>query len=603
PSPQPACADARLELLRSVRRGETAPDALGRAKQRGERRLLQTPLVAPCRRHPPAHRRNDGPPAPRRGSDELEEVASREDGSTEQKRDEDSHRLPPHRSDAAQHEAAAHHHREACADEDVPERRVPERRHVPLVHEGHPERRDEREHRQHVRRRARQARQCPNLAAELLAGSHGVGDELEQRGEAAADLPLDHHRVQYELKVLRLDPVAELAQAFVDRAPELQRRDHAPKLAPGRLGDVDGERLERLVEAVPCAKRGAQRVEDLRKLALECTTASTTSHLEDEPGDAGCDESGGDGSAGARRQQHDEERERRNRCGGEDERLGAHLDARAVDQPCSRVLEPRPRHEPLQQTCRAPPPKAHGCRTRHRALADVRREALLDERTALRREHDQGRREGQAARQERNDDAHAYRRAPTVTSRRSSDPGWKSSGRRVTPAAASFSTNRGGMPVAVGLPSSESPAPPCGFATNRSCTVITSDSMRRTSVMLVTRRVPSTSRSSWMTTSNALAICSRIARSGRSTPAVNTSVSSRESASRGEFAWMVVSEPSWPVFIACSMSTDSGPRTSPTMIRSGRMRSALRTRSRMRTSPRPSALDGRASSETRWIWC
>src|SRR2546430_8105891 len=32
---------------------------------------------------------------------------------------------------------------------------------------------------------------------------------------------------------------------------------------------------------------------------------------------------------------------------------------------------------------------------------------------------------------------------------------------------------------------------------------------------------------------------------------------------------MVVSEPSWPVFIACSMSSASPPRASPTMMRSG----------------------------------
>ena len=46
------------------------------------------------------------------------------------------------------------------------------------------------------------------------------------------------------------------------------------------------------------------------------------------------------------------------------------------------------------------------------------------------------------------------------------------------------------------------------------------------------------------------------------------------------------------------MSTVSAPRTSPTMIRSGRMRSELRTRSRIVTSPRPSTLGGRASSVT-----
>ena len=74
---------------------------------------------------------------------------------------------------------------------------------------------------------------------------------------------------------------------------------------------------------------------------------------------------------------------------------------------------------------------------------------------------------------------------------------------------------------------------------------------------------------------------------GSSTPAISTSISSRCKASRAEFAWIVVSEPSWPVFIACNMSSDSAPRTSPTMIRSGRMRRALRTRSRIWSRPRP----------------
>ena len=54
----------------------------------------------------------------------------------------------------------------------------------------------------------------------------------------------------------------------------------------------------------------------------------------------------------------------------------------------------------------------------------------------------------------------------------------------------------------------------------------------------------------------------------------------RVSASRALFACTVEIEPSWPVFIACSMSNASTPRTSPTMIRSGRMRSAFHTRSR-----------------------
>jgi hypothetical protein len=66
---------------------------------------------------------------------------------------------------------------------------------------------------------------------------------------------------------------------------------------------------------------------------------------------------------------------------------------------------------------------------------------------------------------------------------------------------------------------------------------------------------------------------------------------------------MVPIEPSCPEFIALSMSRASGPRTSPTMIRCGRIRSAWRTSSRIRTSPTPSRLAKRLSNPTqssRW---
>ena len=58
-------------------------------------------------------------------------------------------------------------------------------------------------------------------------------------------------------------------------------------------------------------------------------------------------------------------------------------------------------------------------------------------------------------------------------------------------------------------------------------------SMPCTSVTCVTRRVPSRSRVICTTTSTAEAICSRIARSGRSMPAMSTRVSRRAIASRG----------------------------------------------------------------------
>ena len=74
--------------------------------------------------------------------------------------------------------------------------------------------------------------------------------------------------------------------------------------------------------------------------------------------------------------------------------------------------------------------------------------------------------------------------------------------------------------------------------------------------------------------------------------------SRRDRASRGELAWSVPIDPSWPVFIACSRSKASGPRTSPTMIRSGRIRRQFLTRSRMVISPSPSRLGGRVSRRT-----
>ena len=75
-------------------------------------------------------------------------------------------------------------------------------------------------------------------------------------------------------------------------------------------------------------------------------------------------------------------------------------------------------------------------------------------------------------------------------------------------------------------------------------------------------------------------------------------VSTRESTSRGLLACTVQIEPSWPVFIACSMSRAAASRISPTTIRSGRIRSALRTRSRIFTSPLPSMFGGRDSSRS-----
>ena len=55
--------------------------------------------------------------------------------------------------------------------------------------------------------------------------------------------------------------------------------------------------------------------------------------------------------------------------------------------------------------------------------------------------------------------------------------------------------------------------------------------------------------------------------------------------------------------MAWSMSSAAASRISPTTMRSGRMRSALRTRSRIRTSPLPSMFGGRASRRSTCSWC
>ncbi len=80
-------------------------------------------------------------------------------------------------------------------------------------------------------------------------------------------------------------------------------------------------------------------------------------------------------------------------------------------------------------------------------------------------------------------------------------------------------------------------------------------------------------------------------------PAIKTIVSNRETVSRGELECAVVSDPSWPVFIACNISSASPDRTSPTTIRSGRIRREFVTSSRILISPCPSTFGGRFSGE------
>ena len=144
---------------------------------------------------------------------------------------------------------------------------------------------------------------------------------------------------------------------------------------------------------------------------------------------------------------------------------------------------------------------------------------------------------------------------------------------------------------------------PAGSRSGRGPERDTSPSMPTTSVTCVTRRVPSRRRvRCTMRSSGGGHLLAdgprRQVDAGHQHHGLEPA-----SASRGVLACTVDSEPSWPVFIAWSMSSASAPRTSPTMMRSGRMRSALRTRSRIVTWPRPSMLGGRLSRRTTWRWC
>lgn len=121
----------------------------------------------------------------------------------------------------------------------------------------------------------------------------------------------------------------------------------------------------------------------------------------------------------------------------------------------------------------------------------------------------------------------------------------------------------------------------------------------------VTLREPSAKRVSWTTTSTAELIWSLRASKGMRTSDIEPRVCSRIRASSAELAWTVAREPSWPVDMAWSMSRVSPPRTSPTMMRSGRIRRELRTRSRMVIWPLPSmlgGLDSRRMTCSCWSW-
>ncbi len=115
------------------------------------------------------------------------------------------------------------------------------------------------------------------------------------------------------------------------------------------------------------------------------------------------------------------------------------------------------------------------------------------------------------------------------------------------------------------------------------------------------RTAPSTvRRPTWTTTSTALT--SWACTAAGDMPASAPSASNRATTSPALLACSVPHPPSWPVLRAASSSRTSAPRASPRTSRSGRIRSAWRTRVVRVTSPAPSTLGGRASSRTTCGW-
>ena len=99
--------------------------------------------------------------------------------------------------------------------------------------------------------------------------------------------------------------------------------------------------------------------------------------------------------------------------------------------------------------------------------------------------------------------------------------------------------------------------------------------------------------------STAEPICCLMASKGTFAAPCNTMVSKRLNISLVELACPVEREPSCPVFMACSISKASRPRTSPTTIRSGLIRREDLIKSVMEISPTPAELAFLVSSRTR----
>src|SRR5581483_1782452 len=450
-----------------------------------------------------------------------------------------------------------------------------------------------------------------DLAPQPAALHHRLGHRLEELGQVPADLPLDADGQHRPVEVAALHADGDVAEGVLQRPAEPGLGQHPAQLPGHRLRGLLDHGLQALQERVAGPQRSRQQVQRVGQLGLEGLQAPAAQRPHDEDGEGGGQrgEHHSDGQCRRRGEGHDAQQ--RNAGGVEEQRLGRpQRQVGLLQEPLDLHQEvaalrhlggqpDRPLHEAAFDERRAGGVVAvvvGGGRLSGIGAEPLLQPVLLPAEDGRQRHAEQrrGRR-----RQQHEDGDH---RAPTM--RRAKGSWAKISGRSRIPLSASRSPNFGRMPVDFrwprNRPFSSTLIPKSNR--NRSWRTTTSPSIPCTSLTWVTRRVPSRRRVRWTMRSTAEAICSRMARTGRSIPAISTMVSMRASVSRGELEWTVVIDPSWPVFMAWSMSRASPPRHSPTTIRSGRIRSVLRTRSRMRTSPLPSMLGGRASSASTWSW-
>src|SRR4051812_16669344 len=533
------------------------------------------------------------------------------------------HASEPEGADAEQDQRRHEHH--------DPEQRRPQRPQVGRVRQREVDEEDHREAPEDPPREPALGREHLDLAAQPLALAQRVGDGHEELGEVAADVPLDADGHDHPREVLAGQPAPDAFQGVLDRHPEPALDQRPVELHRHRRLALADDGVQRLRQRVPGLQAAREHLEGVGELGEERALAPALPDGEEDPGRDEADDQSDDGG------------EQRAAAQGQERQPEPDGRAEVNEQPLRRPDRQCGSLEPAVDGLPEVPPLGHLLRepdgvvgdeapAEHASLLDLPVEAgrpagerverqppadplLRPARPRDRPEH-RGDEHGRAQ-EEREQGEDEHRLGHGLPAADGSGDGrceGGCGGRRHSlrptdcskaklysssriPADSSFSRNRGPTPVGLSGPRvrSFSTMPMWWSKRKRSWRVMTSPSIPTTSVTWVMRRVPSLNRAWWTMRSTALATCSRIALIGSSTPAMRTMVSTRESTSRGPLACTVPTEPSWPVFMAWSMSRAAASRISPTTMRSGRMRSALRTRSRIRTSPLPSMFGGRAS--------